>query len=107
MALEFPSLAEADMAETDSEPGEDAWEARDGEEPVEDVGLGGFTHGCGVGDKADREGEDYRDEGSSLAVDIGEDVGGLALFCEGGEGTWCALLYSQYVLLQALSKMTE
>ena len=79
-----PGLAEADVREADGAPGEDAGEAGEGEEPVEGGLLGGG--GGEEGEEAHGGGEHDAEEGAALAVDVGEEARGLALFGEGGEG---------------------
>ncbi|KFY33111.1 hypothetical protein V495_08423, partial [Pseudogymnoascus sp. VKM F-4514 (FW-929)] len=76
--------AEADVREADGGPCEDGAESREGEHPVEDGVL--LIAVGGVGDEAESGGEGDGDDGTAFAVDVAEDLGGLALVGEGREG---------------------
>ncbi|KFX96133.1 hypothetical protein O988_05469 [Pseudogymnoascus sp. VKM F-3808] len=82
--LNVPGAAEADVREADGGPCENGAESREGEHPVEDGVL--LVAVGGVGDEAESGGEGDGDDGTALAVDVAEDLGGLALVGEGGEG---------------------
>ncbi len=84
MPLKAPCAAEADVCEADGAPGEDAGETGEGLHP--DKGGGRFFADGDEGEEAEGGGEADGDEGPALAVDVGEHLGGLALFGEGAEG---------------------
>lgn len=73
------------MAEADAAPGEERGEPANGDEPVKDFAL--LLEVDEVGEEADGEGDEHGDEGPPLAVNVGENLGGVGLLCEGGEGT--------------------
>lgn len=83
VAGEAPGAAEADVAQADAAPGEEAGEAADGDEPVKDFAL--LLEVDEVREQAHGEGEEHGDERAALAVDVGEQLGGVGLLGEGGE----------------------
>jgi hypothetical protein len=83
--MEFPCLPEPDMAQTDRPPGEDRREARHGKHPVPRLLAFIRRERDDVAQTSKRRGEQDRDERPALAVDITEDLGGLAVIGEGGE----------------------
>lgn len=85
VALVLPSLAEADVGDTDGEPGEKCGETRKGNKPVED-GATNISE-VDVGKRAEGDDEDERPEGATSLVDVGEDLGGVASLGKGSEGT--------------------
>ena len=82
VTLLFPGFAEADMGEADGAPGEDGGETGDGLHPGEGMVLG--ARGSEEGQEAKCGSDADGAEGAALAVDVGEEVGGLALVCKGG-----------------------
>ena len=89
VALASPRGAEADVSETDGAPGEECGKAGQGEEPVEDGRAVSGQANVGEGG----EGEDEKDgvEGAAGAVDVGENLGSIALLGESGEGAGTAV----------------
>lgn len=83
-----PGAAEADVAETDAAPGEEAGEAADGNEPVKDFAL--VLEVDEISEQAYGEGEEDGCEGAALAVDVGEDLGRVRLLCQRSESARCA-----------------
>lgn len=85
MAVVGPSLAEADVCETDGAPGEESGKTRKGEQPVED----GDTRSVEIdeGEEAANENGNSRCKRSSRLVDVGEDLGGISLLRKSSEGT--------------------
>lgn len=87
VALDFPALAEANVCEADGEPGEDCGQGGEGEEPVEGLVLELTSCAGEEGEEAEGGGKGDGDEGTALAINVGEDARGLVLFCQRGEGT--------------------
>ena len=83
-ALEFPGFAEADVREADGAPGEDGAETAEGEHPGESVVLPGRSGE--VGEQTETGSEEDGDEWAATLIDVGEDLGGLVLLGESGEG---------------------
>lgn len=84
-ALQAPRAAEADVGEADGTPGEDGAEATEGLQPDEDVGfpLGRREEG----EKSDDRGDPDGFQRPAAAVDVGEELGSLALLRQSAEGT--------------------
>lgn len=89
VAMVRPRLAEADVAEADAAPGEERGEAGQRQQPVEDGGAIGVE--VDVGEQTKDEDDGDAGEGPPRAVDVGEDLGGVALLGEGGEGAAAAV----------------
>lgn len=80
-----PSLAEADVAQTDTGPGEQGAERTNRKKPVEDCAVD-----LQVGKESqetDARGEEDGDEGTALAIDIGKDLRSMGLLSQSSEGT--------------------
>lgn len=85
VAVVGPGLAEADVGEADGAPGEQSGQRRQREEPVEhNLAL---RVKVDVGQQTKDENDAHRVEGTAGAVDVGEDLGGVALLRKGSEGT--------------------
>jgi hypothetical protein len=85
MAVVSPCLAETDVGQADGSPGEEGSKTRQRDEPVEDDNTGGSQ--VHVGKTAPREDEDDRPERTTGAVNVGEELGSIALLTERGEST--------------------
>ena len=79
----FPGGAEADVREADGAPGEDRAQAGEGEHPGEGNALD--RGGGKVSEKAEGGGEEDGDDGAAFPINVGEDLGGLALFCKSSQ----------------------
>lgn len=85
VAVVGPGLAEADVGEADGAPGEQSGQRRQREEPVEhNLAL---RVKVDVGQQTKDENDAHRVEGTAGAVDVGEDLGGVALLRKGSKGT--------------------
>ncbi len=71
------------MREAYAAPGEDGGEARERQHPVECVLL--LVRGGEEGEQAQHRGDDDGVQGPALAVDVGQERRGLALFGERGQ----------------------
>lgn len=83
VALQGPGPAEADVAETDRSPGEDARQAGERQHPVQHRPL--ISTVRAVRDESKRARDRDRDDRPALAVDVAQDLGRLALVRERGE----------------------
>ncbi len=82
--MSFPGFAEADVREADGAPSQNRGKTGDGLHPGKCTVFGtGSREEC---EEAKGGGDDDGEEGAALAVDVGEEAGGLALVGEGGEG---------------------
>jgi hypothetical protein len=85
MALNLPCLSESNVAETDTGPGEEGGETREGEEPVEYGST--FSGQVDVGDGTkDQDGENG-EQGSTRLVDVGEAPGSESSLGHGGQSS--------------------
>lgn len=83
MALQAPRAAEADVGQADGTPGEDGAEAAEGLQPDEDVGfpLRRREEGEQPNDRGDADGF----QRPAAAVNVGEELGSLALLRQSAE----------------------
>ena len=80
-----PGLAEPDVRKADGAPGKERSKTRELEEPVEDGLTGsGQVH---VGEAAHQENDGNGEQRTSGAVNVCENLGGVALLGEGSKGT--------------------
>lgn len=85
VAVVSPGLAETNVGQADGSPGEESGKTRERDEPSEDD----FTTGSQVhvGKSAHEQDGANRHQGTARAVNVGEDLGSVALLGKGGEGT--------------------
>ena len=84
VALGLPGFAEADVRKADGAPCQNRGKTGNGLHPGKSAVLG--TGGRKECEEAKSGGDDDGEEGAALAVDVGEEAGGLALVCKGREG---------------------
>lgn len=85
----LPGLAEADVGEADRAPGEERRETRNSQKPVKHSAA--VRSKTDVRDRAEEDDKEHRGEGTAGAVDVGEDLGRVALLGEGCEGSGAAV----------------
>lgn len=85
MALDAPGAAESDVSEADRAPGENGREAGNGHHPGKGDSL--LVRGSQEAKQADGGGNADRPERTTLAVNVGQEAGSLALLGESSEGT--------------------
>lgn len=85
VALDVPGATEANVSKADGAPGEDRGETRQCQHPVEGLVL--LAGGGEEGEETEDRSEGNTGHGTAAAVNVGEDVGSLALLGERGEGT--------------------
>ena len=85
VAVVEPSLAESDVGVADGAPGKEGSKTRELEEPVED-GLTGSDQVHVAKSTHDEDGG-HGKEGTARSVNVGEDLGSVALLAESSEGT--------------------
>lgn len=89
MSLARPRLPETDMCQTDTPPGKEGGQAGEGEQPAEDGRP--LVVEVNKGEQAKDEDGDDAKERTAGPVDIGEDLGGVPLLGEGGQGAGAAV----------------
>lgn len=85
MALQLPGATETDVGEADGTPGEDGRETGQGHHPVEGLLL--LIGGGEVSEKTEGGGEENGEQGTALTIDVGEELRGLVLLGQSGEGS--------------------
>lgn len=85
----FPRGPEADVRETDGAPGEQRRETRQRLQPGEDDDAAAGKRN--VRQRAEGDDGERGPQRSSGTINVGEDLGGVALFCERGEGARAAV----------------
>jgi len=85
VALSLPSLAESDVGEADTAPCEDGTETRKGQHPVESVGL--LARTSKESEKSENGSNADGNYGTTLTVNVSENLGGLTLVGECGKST--------------------
>lgn len=73
------------MGKADGAPSEQSRQTGDGKKPVEDNGTGGIQ--ADVGNEAEQDEEDDRGQGTARLVDVGEELGSIALLSQSGQGS--------------------
>jgi hypothetical protein len=85
VAVVSPRLAETDVGQADGSPGEEGSKTRQGDEPVEDDDTGGSQ--VHVRKSTPAEDEDDGPKRTTGAINVGEELGGIALLTERNEST--------------------
>lgn len=85
MAVVGPRLAETDVSEANGAPGEDGGETRERQQPIKHDGAGSVE--VDVSQRAEDEDSDNRGHRPARLVDVGENLGRIALLSQGSEGT--------------------
>lgn len=85
VTLVSPSLAETDVGQADRAPGEESRQTRKSQEPVKDLSTLGVEVDIGEEshDDVNKDGEG----GATAAVNVGKDLGGVAVLSHGSQGT--------------------
>lgn len=81
----LPGLAESNVGKADRAPGEESGQAGNGKKPVKDNGTGGIQ--ADIGDEAEQDEEDDGGQGTARLVDVGEELGSIALLSQSGQGS--------------------
>lgn len=81
----LPGLAESNVGKADGAPSEESGQAGNGKKPVEDNGTGGIQ--ADIGDEAEQDEEDDGGQGAARLVDVGEELGSIALLSQSGQGS--------------------
>lgn len=82
-AVELPGRSEADVGQADGAPGEESGKTGKSEEPVEDDNTAGAVRH--VGEAAESNDDDGREQGATGAINVGEDLRSVTLLSESGE----------------------
>ena len=85
VALGLPATAETNMREADGAPGEDGRKTRDGHHPAKSNGL--LVRSSQEAEETQSRGHKDGPEGTTLAINVGQETGCLALLGESGQGT--------------------
>lgn len=81
----LPGFAETNVGKADGAPSEESSQTGDGKKPVEDNGAGSVQ--ADVGDEAEQDEDNDGGQGAARLVDVGEELGSIALLSQSGQGS--------------------
>lgn len=85
VAVILPGRAEADMGQADGAPGEESGQTGQSLEPVEHLRT--VVVDVDIAEASKQQQDDHGEQRATRAIDIGEDLGSVALLGQGSEGT--------------------